>query len=55
MERFHVGYYRSAVATIVNRARQEDRRSDIDQVVSEIAMNTGYSRVLSRVVESLPI
>jgi hypothetical protein len=34
-------YYRSAVATIVNRARKEDQRSDIDQVVSEIAIEYG--------------
>jgi hypothetical protein len=34
-------YYRSAVATIVNRARREGARSDIDQVVSEIAIEYG--------------
>jgi hypothetical protein len=34
-------YYRSAVATIVNRARKEDQLSDIDQVVSEIAIEYG--------------
>jgi hypothetical protein len=34
-------YYRSAVATIVNRARKEDQLSDIDQVVAEISIEYG--------------
>jgi len=38
------------VATIVNRARKEDERSDVDQVVAEIAIEYGIfkARLQSR-------
>ncbi|NSZ06212.1 hypothetical protein G6M14_07555 [Agrobacterium tumefaciens] len=34
-------YYRSAVATIVGRAKREEEASDIDQIVSEIGIRYG--------------
>lgn len=34
-------YYRSAIATIVSRARMEENRSDIDQTVAEIGIRYG--------------
>jgi hypothetical protein len=34
-------YYRTSIATIVNRARREERRSDIDQIVAEIGIAYG--------------
>jgi hypothetical protein len=37
-------YYRSAIVTIVGRAKKEDLKSDIDQVVSEIGIKYGIMR-----------
>jgi len=37
-------YYRSSIATIVNRAKQEDGKSDIDQIVAEIGIKYGIFR-----------
>ena len=37
-------YYRSAIVTIVGRAKKEDTKSDIDQVVSEIGIKYGIMR-----------
>lgn len=34
-------YYRTSIATIVNRARREESRSDIDQIVAEIGIAYG--------------
>jgi hypothetical protein len=36
-----VEYYRGSIATIVNRARRDEERSDIDQVVAEIGIDYG--------------
>lgn len=37
-------YYRSSIATIVTRAKQEDGKSDIDQIVAEIGIKYGIFR-----------
>jgi hypothetical protein len=37
-------YYRSAIVTIVGRAKKENMASDIDQVVSEIGIKYGIMR-----------
>lgn len=34
-------YYRASIGTIANRARQEDKRSDVDQIVAEIGIEYG--------------
>lgn len=34
-------YYRTSIATVVNRARREEKRSDVDQIVAEIGIGYG--------------
>ena len=48
-------YYRGSIATIVNRARRDEQRSDIDQVVAEIGIEYGIFKRHFPACETKPL